>query len=294
MTSLTQHSAAPVRMERLALPATDGYPLSAYRYHAPGHAHGNLLVAGATGVAQRFYRRFAEHAARQGFDVLTLDYRGIGESAPASLKGFAMSYLDWAYRDLAAAVELLGREERPLYWIGHSFGGHAIGLLPDHGRLAACYSFGSGAGWSGWMSRREALKVRLLWTLVLPPLVAWKGYMAWSLLGMGDDLPLGVYRDWKRWCRHPRYYFDDLAMRHLHQRYAAVRTPCLFATALDDPWAPPRSRDAFVEAYRNAPLETLDLRPDGGPLGHMGYFRAGAEALWDDALRWLRRHPENA
>ncbi|WNQ02454.1 hypothetical protein ROJ25_06300, partial [Pseudomonas aeruginosa] len=25
--------------------------------------------------------------------------------------------------------------------------------------------------------------------------------MAWSLLGMGDDLPLGVYRDWKRWCR---------------------------------------------------------------------------------------------
>ncbi|HBP1001946.1 TPA: alpha/beta fold hydrolase, partial [Pseudomonas aeruginosa] len=132
MTSLTQHSAAPVRMERLALPATDGYPLSAYRYHAPGHAHGNLLVAGATGVAQRFYRRFAEHAARQGFDVLTLDYRGIGESAPASLKGFAMSYLDWAYRDLAAAVELLGREERPLYWAGHSFGGHAIGLLPDH------------------------------------------------------------------------------------------------------------------------------------------------------------------
>ena len=240
MTSLTQHSAAPVRMERLALPATDGYPLSAYRYHAPGHAHGNLLVAGATGVAQRFYRRFAEHAARQGFDVLTLDYRGIGESAPASLKGFAMSYLDWAYRDLAAAVELLGREERPLYWIGHSFGGHAIGLLPDHGRLAACYSFGSGAGWSGWMSRREALKVRLLWTLVLPPLVAWKGYMAWSLLGMGDDLPLGVYRDWKRWCRHPRYYFDDPAMRHLHQRYAAVRTPCLFAP----PWTIPGHRRA--------------------------------------------------
>lgn len=65
MTSLTQHSAAPVRMERLALPATDGYPLSAYRYHAPGHAHGNLLVASATGVAQRFYRRFAEHAARR-------------------------------------------------------------------------------------------------------------------------------------------------------------------------------------------------------------------------------------
>ncbi|MGV8268153.1 alpha/beta fold hydrolase, partial [Pseudomonas aeruginosa] len=149
----------------------------------------------------------------------TLDYRGIGESAPASLKGFAMSYLDWAYRDLAAAVELLGREERPLYWIGHSFGGHAIGLLPDHGRLAACYSFGSGADWSGCISRRETHKVRLMWALVLPPLVAWKGHMAWGLLGNGDDVPVEVYHDCRRGCRHPRYYLDDPAMGNLHPRY---------------------------------------------------------------------------
>ena len=51
----------------------------------------------------------------------------------------------------------------------------------------------------------EALKVRLLWSCVLPAIVAAKGYMAWSVLGMGDDLPLGVYRDWKRWCRYPHY-----------------------------------------------------------------------------------------
>ncbi|MGE7955148.1 alpha/beta fold hydrolase [Pseudomonas sp. NPDC089530] len=281
-----------IRMESIPLPARDGYPLIAQRYLAPGPAKGNLIVAGATGVQQRFYRRFAEYAACQGFNVLTLDYRGIGQSKPASLKGFAMSYLDWASLDLAAAVDLLRQEPLPLYWVGHSFGGHAIGLLPNHEAIAACYSLGCGAGWSGWMSKTEALKVRLLWTLVLPPIVAWKGYMAWSLLGMGDDLPLDVYRQWRRWCTYPHYYFDDPAMAHVAELYAQVRTPCLFATSVDDPWSPPRSRDAFVKSYRNAPLTRLDLRPPAGgkPLGHMGYFRDSSQPLWDDILHWLLSH----
>ena len=183
-----KHTLSEIRQsmppENLIITARDGYRLSAYRYAAPRQARGNLIMAGATGVPQRFYRRFAEHAAHRGFNVLTLDYRGVGESAPATLKGFRMSYLDWAYQDLAAVVDLLGQEDLPLYWVGHSFGGHAIGLLPNHDRLAACYTFGSGAGWSGWMPRLEAIKARLLWTFVLPPIVLWKGYMPSRLQAM--------------------------------------------------------------------------------------------------------------
>ena len=37
------------------------------------------------------------------------------------------------------------------------------------------------------------------------------GYLAWSHLGMGEDLPLEVYRHWKAWCRYPHYLFDDPA-----------------------------------------------------------------------------------
>ncbi len=288
MHSLSSSTASPPALARIRLSARDGYPLSACRYTAAGTARGNLIVAGATGVKQRFYRRFAEYAARRGLNVLTLDYRGIGESAPATLKGFHMSYLDWAYQDLAAAVDLLAEAPLPLYWVGHSFGGHGIGLLPNHDRITACYCLGSGAGWSGWMSRAEALKVRLLWSGVLPPIVWWKGYMAWSLLGMGDDLPLGVYRDWKRWCAFPRYYFDDPGMAEVAACYGDVRMPCVFATSVDDPWAPPRSRDAFVEGYRNAPLIRRDLQPrPGETIGHMGYFLESAQPLWEEILEWL-------
>ena len=272
-------------IDPLSLVADDGYRLAATRYSAQGAARGNLIVAGATGVQQRFYRRFAQHASARGFNVLTLDYRGIGDSAPATLKGFEMAYLDWGLRDLAAAVERMDDGRTPLYWIGHSFGGHALGLLPNHQKIAAAYCFGTGAGWAGWMPRAEAFKVRLMWSCVLPLIVAWKGYMAWSLLGMGDDLPLGVYRDWKRWCAHPHYFFDDPAMADVALRYAQVRTPCVFANAVDDLWAPPVSRDAFIKGYRNAPLRTRDLA--GQSIGHMGYFRESACALWDEALDWF-------
>lgn len=288
MTSPTRAKTFSV-IERLTLVADDGYRLAATRYSAQGQLKGNLIMAGATGVQQRFYRRFAQHAGAQGFNVLTLDYRGIGESAPKSLKGFEMSYLDWGFRDLAAAVEYLDDGSTPLFWVGHSFGGHALGLLPNHQKITAAYCFGTGAGWTGWMPKLEALKVRLLWSCILPLVVAYKGYMAWSLLGMGDDLPLGVYKDWRRWCAHPHYFFDDPAMARVSGLYAEVRMPCIFANAVDDPWAPPASRDAFIKGYRNAQLLVRDLYPETKrqPIGHMGYFRASATEVWDELLNWF-------
>ncbi|WP_053144631.1 alpha/beta fold hydrolase [Pseudomonas sp. P97.38] len=283
-------------IDQVNLTTSDGFRLAATRYCAQGTPKGNLIMAGATGVQQRFYRRFAQHASARGFNVLTIDYRGVGESRPKTLKGFEMSYLDWGYQDLAAAVEFMDDGHTPLFWVGHSFGGHALGLLPNHDRITAAYCFGTGAGWAGWMPRREAFKVRLLWTWVLPVIVACKGYMAWSILGMGDDLPLGVYKDWKRWCAHPHYFFDDPAMAHVADLYAEVRVPVVFANASDDPWAPPVSRDAFIKGYRNASVLTRNLAPDSPrqAIGHMGYFRASATRVWDEMLDWFSASLESA
>ncbi|WP_260958051.1 alpha/beta hydrolase family protein [Pseudomonas citri] len=278
----------PGSIEPITLQADDGYRLAATRYAAVGPIKGNLIMAGATGVQQRFYRRFAEHANSQGYNVLTLDYRGVGQSSPKTLKGFDMSYLDWGFRDLAAAVDFM-HDDMPLYWVGHSFGGHALGLLPNHHKITAAYCFGTGAGWAGWMPKAEARKVRFLWSCVLPVIVSVKGYMAWSLLGMGDDLPLGVYKDWRRWCKHPHYFFDDPAMEPVTRLYAEVRMPCIFSNAVDDPWAPPASRDAFIKGYRNAAILTRDLHSTNPrePIGHMGYFRASAMETWDEMLQWF-------
>lgn len=287
-------SAAAVLPEPLTLAAADGYPLAALHYPAQGRLRGHLVVAGATGVPQGFYRRFADYASRRGFSTLSLDYRGIGRSRPASLKGFQMDYLDWARLDLAAAVDAVPEDGQPLFMAGHSFGGHAFGLLPNHERVARFYTFATGAGWHGWMPPLERLRVVFMWRVLGPLLVRWKGYLPWSLLGMGEDLPLGVYRQWRHWCGFPRYFFDDPAMAHVVEPFARVRTPMVAANALDDLWAPPRSRDAFMSAYRAADWRGVDIDPRARglrPLGHMGYFRAGAEPLWQDVLDWFLLHP---
>lgn len=282
------------------LVAADGYRLTALRYAVPashGSARGRIVVAGATGVPQRFYRRFAQHAAVQGFETLTLDYRGIGLSKPARLRGFEMDYRDWARLDLAAAVDACPEDGLPLFMVGHSYGGHAFGLLPNHARVSGLYTFATGAGWHGWMPPLERLRVLLMWRVIGPVLTRWKGYLPWSLLGMGEDLPLGVYRQWRQWCRYPRYFFDDPAVAaEVQEQFARVRTPIVAANALDDLWAPPASRDAFMAGYRHAGWRALDIDPATlvGPIGHMGYFRPAARPLWQGVLDWFGSLPTQA
>ena len=274
----------------LILTTIDGTELQARRYDATA-PRGRIVMAGATGVPQLYYRAFAEYAASHGFTTLTLDYRGIGLSRPRSLRGFRMRYLDWAHQDLAAAVDAIPDDGLPLYMVGHSFGGHAFGLLPNVERIARFYTFATGAGWHGWMPRAEQLRVHLMWRVIGPLLTRWHGFLAWSHLGMGEDLPVDVYRDWKHWCRYPRYFFDDPAMaEHVIRRFDRVRTPIVAANAIDHLWAPPASRDAFMAGYRNAQLTQIDLDPRQlgcGPIGHMGYFRRKAQPLWDEVLAWF-------
>lgn len=282
-----------INPQTIELTATDGYILSGTRYQSNRPPRARVVVAGATAVPQGFYRRFAQHSASQGFETLTFDYRGIGQSRPTSLKGFRMNLLDWARLDLAAAVDAMAGDELPLYLVGHSFGGHAFGLLPNHRKVAGFYVFGTGAGWHGYMPLGERLRVLTMWNLVLPALTWWKGYCPWKMLGMGEDLPVDAYRQWRHWCRYPRYFFDDPAMLGIECAYAEVRTPIVAANALDDLWALPASRDAFVQSYRNAPLTRKDLDPTqaGGRIGHMGYFRQSAEPYWNEVLQWFAGLP---
>jgi predicted alpha/beta hydrolase len=278
--------------EETELRAADGYRLGAQRYRPAGPSRARLVIAGATGVPQKFYRRFSQFASARGYDTLTLDYRGIGQSRPATLKGFRMNYLDWARLDLAAAVETMRDDTLPLYLVGHSYGGHAVGLLPNHTALRGVVLFATGAGWHGWMPLQEQLRVLTMWRVLGPLMTGWAGYLPWSVLGMGEDLPLDVYRQWRHWCSYPNYFFDDPELPQLREVFAAVQAPMVAVNALDDGWAPPASRNAFTAAYRGAAVQAVDLDSHGvglGPVGHLGYFRPQAEKLWSATLDWFER-----
>ena len=284
---------SPPVMESIAIPARDGFPLAARLFVPAGQPLATLIVAGATGVPQGFYRRFAQFAAERGFRVVTFDYRGIGESAVADLAKLDASFTDWARLDLAAIVVAFHQDDLPLHLVGHSFGGHALGFLPNHDKVSKLLGCGVGAGWHGWMPKGESRKVWLIWNVVLPPLVKWYGYAPMKRLGVGENLPTGVYRQWRRWCSFRHYLFDDPRAKQEAQGFSEVKTAILAVNALDDLWAQPASRQAFIQGYRQAPRLTLDLTPAdfGVAIGHMGYFRAECQPLWDEALNWL--HPQS-
>ncbi len=269
--------------------AADGAPIWATHFAPSTPARGHIMVAGATAVPQYFYRRFAAHSVEQGFAVTTFDYRGIGLSAPEKLRGYRMNWLDWGRKDMPAVLAAMAAESAaPQFVIGHSYGGHGFGLMPTHAQVRRFYGFGVGAGWSGYMPPLERLRVNFLWHVLSPGLNRAFGFSPWKLLGMGENLPLDLFHQWRRWCSFPHYYFDDPTMQGELHSYSQVTTPLAFVNATDDKWATPRSRDAFVAGYLNAPIERIDIAPQSlglKQIGHMGYFRQGAEGLWDEALR---------
>jgi predicted alpha/beta hydrolase len=287
----------------IELKALDGFPLTATLYtpQTPALSVGGkeqyIVIGSATAVPRGFYRRFCEYAASLGLHAIVADYRGIGGSMPASgkLKGFVVDYADWSRYDLAAAVQY-AHERGEVYLVGHSLGGHAIGQLPDPSMLKAAYLCGAGAGWAGWMPLAERIKVWCLWNVIGPVATTVLGYQPMSKFGIGEDIPLGVYRDWKRWCSFPRYFFDDSApdAKAIAQQFERVRIPVAAAVSVDDLWAPPKSRDAFFSGYVNARVDRIDLKPAElgvKQIGHMGYFRKEiGQTLWPQIMSWLAQH----
>jgi predicted alpha/beta hydrolase len=250
-----------------------------------------IVIGSATAVPRGFYRRFAEFAAAKGAHVIATDYRGIGGSKPASLKGFEMSYADWSRYDLAAAVKFA--TSRGKAWlVGHSLAGHALGQLPDPNLLQAAIVCAAGAGWHGHMPWLERVKVQLLWHVIGPIFTTIYGYHPMSKLGMGEDLPMGVYREWKRWCQFPHYFFDDPKAKPITDGFDRVTLPIAAINATDDLWALPHSRDAFFKGFRSTKVEAIDVKPAQWGLkaiGHMGYYRPQVgEYVWPLMWRWLQ------
>lgn len=244
-----------------------------------------VLIAGATGVPQRFYRRFAAWLAAQGHDVLTFDYRGIGLSLQGPLKRCNARLLDWGRLDIPAALEALlartGAAQAVL--VGHSAGGQMLGVMPNHAKVARLVGVAASTGW--FRTMRPAFRARahlgLRWLVPLGARLT--GYAPTAALGLGENLPARVGVDWGRWCAAGGYARHGVR-RHPHwDRHADVRTPVTVFHASDDDIANPGSVADLVKGWPQASATVRQLRPrDHGlrGIGHLDWFRRSHASLW--------------
>ncbi|MDX1405724.1 MAG: alpha/beta fold hydrolase [Woeseiaceae bacterium] len=278
---------SPATASDFEITAADGFNLAATLFAADRNDT-VVVVNAATAVPRGFYRRFAGFVRAHGWSAVTYDYRGIGGSAPKSLRGFAASARDWALLDMTAVIGWIGSELSPrrLFAIGHSYGGQTLGMIDNATSVDAMVGVSAQSGYWGAQGGNESQKVRFFVTVAIPMLSHLFGYFPWSWLGSGADLPKGVALEWAKWCRQPNYLLDDVSLPL--DNYRRFTSPVLAYSIDDDPWGSAGAVDDMMRAYPQTSRRHL-VPADYGieQLGHMGYFRAGSEPLWREAIQWL-------
>jgi predicted alpha/beta hydrolase len=267
--------------------AADGYELAAC-VHAADDARGTVLIVPAMGVRQAFYDTFAQWLAGQGFNAVTFDYRGMGQSRRGSLRGLKADLFDWARLDAAAMVDAAAAiaPALPLYWLGHSLGGQLLGMTPNHGRIARAITIASGSGY--WRENAPALRrvVWWLWYVAAPLSLRVFGYFPGRRLRKVGDLPKGVMAQWRRWCLHPQYAVG-VEGESLRASYAGVRTPITAISFADDEYMSARNVESLHGFYVSAQQRHERWSPGQlgvDRVGHFGFFRAQSQPLWQDLL----------
>ncbi|WP_428032112.1 alpha/beta hydrolase family protein [Ancylobacter sp.] len=278
----------------VAITCRDGVTLRGHVWAAPSPTvHGAVVVMPATGVAARYYHRYARFLAGHGFTVLTFDYRGIGLSRPVSLRGCRYRWRDWGERDADAALRFMtGEAGGPLMVVGHSIGGFLPGLAESSAAITRMLTMGAQYAW--WRDYAPSQRAGLFakWHLAMPVLTALFGYFPGKRLGWLEDLPAGVAHEWS--FRGPRFETSHPRAEReaVRTRMAGVRADILAVAMADDPLGTVPALARTLAYYTGARRTLVKLAPaDYGreAIGHFSLFHdSHREGFWADTLVWLR------
>ena len=172
---------------------------------------------------------------------------------------------DWAALDVTAAVAWMRERyhDLPLNYVGHSFGGQALGLLANNGEVSRALLIAAQAGYWKLMASPERYRVYAFMNYIAAPLTRLLGYApGWS--GLGEDLPKGVYQQWASWVMSKHYLFDDarlISLKNFPNYHGTMRALLPLRRSLGD-----------AAGGRNA-LRRLHRNPAGNPDRHAGRRR---------------------
>lgn len=273
---------------------SDGAPLHGHLWQAADAEHGTVIVNAATGVPARYYHRYARYLAENGFAALTYDYRGIGLSRPARLRGFGGDWPTWGALDFEAVVAFAKKRapDGTLAVVGHSIGGVLIGFAPSAPRIDRILTIG--AQYAYWRDYAAAHRLRLVlrWHVIMPILTALFGYFPGRRLGWLEDLPAGVAREWssRRDAMEASYPAADRTA--ILARFAAVRAPILAVSMSDDEYATEPAMTRTLSYFTGCERRMVRLAPAAlgqSTVGHFALFHSRyRDSFWPATLAWLR------
>jgi predicted alpha/beta hydrolase len=185
---------------------------------------------------------------------------------------------------VAALEWLLARSgAQRVVLVGHSAGAQMIGLLPNHARVERVVGVAASTGWFGGMRLAFGFKAWLGLRLLVPLGTLLKGYAPTAWLGLGENLPAQVARQWGQWCAAGGYATNAVRAGLADDFHAQVRTPIVVLHAEDDDITTAATVHDLLRTLPASPRAALQVRPrDHGlrGIGHLDWFRQSHQALW--------------
>ncbi|MFW2096661.1 alpha/beta fold hydrolase [Acinetobacter sp. ULE_I057] len=272
--------------ENLTITCADSYSLTARFYPAKQSTNRlPILVCPATGITQSFYHHFIEWLAQQGSDVLVFDFRGIGDSLHGPIRQSTASIQDWGQLDIPAAIETLlnktGKEQVIL--LGHSAGGQLLGIVSNYKKVAQVIAISGSTGHVKGLRGRTKRMAPVMFNMIFPISSLVKGYGATKFLGMGENLPKNVAKQWAEFCSKPGYVMNAIGKTIFEDYHNEIQCPITVYWSSDDEIATEANVKDLLRLYPEAPTEMIELKPkDTGhkAIGHMLMFRKSHQNLW--------------
>lgn len=272
----------------------DGYQLAAQYYPASDATKPfPILICPATGITKGFYHSFAEWLNQQGYKVLSFDFRGIGQSLHGALKNSNASINDWGLLDIPTAIEtLLNRAQaKQVIILGHSAGGQLLGINPNHQKVAKVVAIAGSTGHVKGLKGKTKLLAPLMFNVIFPISSAIKGYGATQFIGMGENLPKNVAKQWAEFCSQPGYVMNAIGKSIFADYHQEIVCPITSIWASDDEIATQANVKDLLRLYPNAQTNLIELKPQQygyKQIGHMLMFKKSHQKLWPVLEKELR------
>jgi predicted alpha/beta hydrolase len=296
-----QDSKAKIEHKRVSLESTDGQTIAGQLFLPPEPRQSPIavLIVGGAGIPARAYRHFAAFLANMGVIALTFDYRGIGDSRPERLRGYAATAVDWSEYDCGGAIRYLTKQypDAKINAVAHSIGGFLLGGAMNSNVVSRIVLVGAHSGYLGDYKRSSLGPMVLLWHALMPAITHLVGYFPARVFGLGEDLPAGLALQWAarrtpdfRPNKKGKEFEREMAML---ERHAALRARALALTFEDDPFGTLSGLRRLLSIYPQLTVNIEEFSADKAKMakiGHYGFFRPeAAEILWPTVFGFLAR-----
>ena len=244
-----------------------------------------ILICPATGITKNFYHAFAQWLNQQGYPVLSFDFRGIGESLHGALKDSTASIHDWGIYDIPAAIEaLLNRTQaEKVIIVGHSAGGQLLGIASNYHKVAKVLAIAGSTGHVKGLKGKTKVLAPVMFNVIFPVSSFVKGYGATQFIGMGENLPKNVAKQWAEFCSKPGYVMNAIGKTIFEDYHQQIQCPITSFWATDDEIATSSNVKDLLRLYPNAQTKLIELNPQQlgyKQIGHMLMFKKSHQKIW--------------